>query len=251
MGVGKTILTTFFLGVLLTNAWMGWNYVRLYEDPPTPSRQERQATSAVVGEVVADALVAVSGGRFPRSAMGSGFFISSTGLVVTSAHVVDDPQGTYEVVTAQGERFAVERVIRSRTSDIALLQTEARNNPFLRLEQAPRLTAGEVVTAVGPGAGWLASSGPVLGVGHNVITDIETIEMDVIQAAVTVRPGSSGGPLLNGQGEVVGVIFAFSPENPAIGFAIPSDRLDGLLEGAQAAGISWTEYSVALGYISA
>lgn len=160
----------------------------------------------------------------PQTAGGSGFFISSDGFIVTNNHVVRDAS-SITVVLNDGREFPATVSGTDSRTDLALLKIDATDLPYLSFGDSEELDIGEWVVAIGtPFA--LESSltvGVVSAKGRQDlgITPLE----DFIQTDAAINPGNSGGPLLNLEGDVVGVntaIFSRSGGYMGIGFSIPS-----------------------------
>jgi serine protease Do len=159
----------------------------------------------------------------PRS-LGSGFVIDSAGYILTNAHLVSR---TKEIVVRLPDRRELEArlVGYDPASDIALLKVEAAGLAALRLGDVRALRPGEWVAAIGAPFGLerSVSAGIVSALGR-VLPEASVVPF--IQTDVAVNPGSSGGPLLNLRGEVVGVNSGFYSEtggNTGVSFAIPID----------------------------
>ena len=188
----------------------------------------RLASSSVVSVV----------GDLPDSdqrTVGSGFFISPAGLVVTSRHVVDSPGNSYLVITADQQTFKVTKILKSADNDVALLRTTAVNTPWLTLDAAQRVKSGQPVAVIGAGADRVMSVGTVANTGRTVTakgTEFApgVVQKDAIQINAVIRPGNSGGPLLDSSGQVVGIVFAWRPDAQSIGFALPTATVKGLVE---------------------
>ncbi len=171
--------------------------------------------------------------------LGSGFIIHEDGLVLTNEHVV---RGATEVVVtlADGRDFAAELVGTDEVNDLALvrLQTGGAALPVAPLGESDDLLIGEWVVAIGNPFGYLLSNteptvtaGVVSGIGRNIIPtqgdDNRGYYLGMIQTDASINPGNSGGPLVNAEGEVIGVnssIFSRSGGSEGLGFAIPIDR---------------------------
>ncbi len=160
-----------------------------------------------------------------RTAMGSGVIISSDGRILTNAHVVKDMEDI--TVTLTDKRTLKAKVIGMDTeSDIAVLKINAKNLPAATLGNSDKLRVGEVVFAVGNpfGLNGTVTSGIVSGKGR---TNIGIIGYeDFIQTDAAINPGNSGGPLVNINGEVVGINTAIATGTggyQGVGFAIPSN----------------------------
>ena len=170
--------------------------------------------------------------------LGSGFIIHEDGLVLTNEHVV---RGATEVVVTLGDGrdFAAEVVGTDEVNDLALirLQTDGEQLPAAPIGTSDDLLIGEWVVAIGNPFGYLLSNteptvtaGVVSGIGRNIIPtgdDQRGYYLGMIQTDASINPGNSGGPLINAEGEVIGVnssIFSRSGGSEGLGFAIPINR---------------------------
>ena len=154
--------------------------------------------------------------------LGSGFILSKDGYVITNHHVV---KGADEIVVRlQDRRELVAKVVGSdKRSDIALLKIEAENLPTVRLGGSDSLKVGEWVLAIGSPFGFEHSvtAGIVSAKGRSLPSDNY---VPFIQTDVAINPGNSGGPLLNLNGDVVGVnsqIYSRTGGFMGLSFAIP------------------------------
>ncbi|GHS91870.1 putative periplasmic serine endoprotease DegP-like protein [Planctomycetales bacterium] len=160
-------------------------------------------------------------------AMGSGFIIAANGLLVTNAHVVKNAK-TITVKLADGSEFSAAVVGDDEKNDVALLKIDAQNLPFLEFGDSDQIEVGEWVLAIGSpfGLTQTVTSGIVSAKGRNS-TGISEYE-DFIQTDAAINPGNSGGPLVNLDGEVVGLntaIFSRTGGYMGIGFSIPSNAV--------------------------
>jgi len=160
----------------------------------------------------------------PSRGLGSGFIVSPDGYIVTNAHVVD---GASEVVVKLTDRreFTAKVVGTDKRTDIAVVKIDAKNLPTLDFGAKTGVKRGEWVIAIGSPFGFenSVSAGVVSGV-HRALPDGQMVPF--IQTDVAVNPGNSGGPLLNAQGQVVGVnsqIYSRSGGYMGLSFAIPVD----------------------------
>jgi len=160
---------------------------------------------------------------------GSGFFISKDGLILTNKHVVADPRADYSVVTNDGKKLHAKVVARDPINDVAMLKVEGKSFPTIEMGDSSGLDLGEDVIAIGNALGQFqntVSTGVVSGLSRNISAQAGMGEMTeqlrgVIQTDAAINPGNSGGPLINADGEAVGINAAvvFGAQN--IGFAIP------------------------------
>ncbi len=157
---------------------------------------------------------------------GSGFFISPDGYLVTNNHVVE--KAVEVTVTTLSEKQYKAKVIGTDPeTDTALLKVDADNLPFAEFGSSEELNVGDWVLAIGNplGLNHSVTAGIVSAKGR-LIPTLNLTYQDFIQTDAAINMGNSGGPLLNTQGEVIGIntiIFAPSGGNIGIGFAISSD----------------------------
>jgi len=171
------------------------------------------------------------------SGSGSGFVYGDQGYIVTNHHVVSGAQG-YEVVFASGERRTAELVGADADSDLAVLWVDGlpKDMTPLPLAAADSLQVGQFVVAIGNPFGEQGSMtlGIVSGLDRSLRSQREGIMgssyslPEVVQTDAPINPGNSGGPLLNLDGEVVGVnsaIASTTGTNSGVGFSIPVDAV--------------------------
>ncbi len=193
-----------------------------------------EASPAVVNvSVEIDVRTSVRGGG-PRGGFGegSGFIIHPDGWIVTNHHVIEDAVNI-SVTLADGREYRAEVVGTDHRTDIALLRIEP-DEPLsvLPLGDSSRLRPGEWVVAIGNpfGLDHTVTAGIVSALGRRDITpENRLMYVDYIQTDASVNPGSSGGPLLDAAGNVVGVNAAVNRAGDGIAFAIPIDMVKALL----------------------
>ncbi len=162
---------------------------------------------------------------------GSGFIISSDGLIATNKHVVDDVNATYTVLTNDGKKHEAKVLSRDPVNDLALVKIEEHDLPTLTLGDSSNIEIGQRVIAIGNSLGQYrntVTTGVVSGIGRTVIagsaSGSEQLE-GVIQTDAAINPGNSGGPLLDIGGSVVGINTAIDAQGQLVGFAIPVEDL--------------------------
>lgn len=160
----------------------------------------------------------------PTRDMGSGFIVSPDGYILTNAHVVLDASDITVKLIDRREFFAKVVGLDART-DVAVLKIDARDLPVVRFGDASKLQPGQWVIAIGAPFGFENSvtAGVVSGTARSLP---ENDYVPFIQTDVAVNPGNSGGPLINLQGEVVGInsqIYSRNGGYMGLAFAIPSD----------------------------
>ena len=158
---------------------------------------------------------------------GSGFFVNSSGVAVTNHHVmVDAPHAI--IITHDGREFDISGYYSyDLSNDLAIIQVEGGNFPFLTMGDSSVLRVGESVFAIGSPFG----EQNTFSIG-NVSRHVDTLEYDMykasnlIQITAPISPGSSGGALLNDAGEVIGITTAVHTIGANIGYAVPIDRVN-------------------------
>lgn len=157
--------------------------------------------------------------------MGSGVIISRDGYVLTNNHVVGEAD-EISVRLIDRREYDAEVVGTDPRSDLALLKIDAGDLPVARFAQADSLKVGEWVVAIGSpfGLDYSATAGIVSAIGRSIPSDQGQNYVPFIQSDVAINPGHSGGPLLNMDGEVVGInsqIYTRSGGSIGLSFAIP------------------------------
>ena len=162
---------------------------------------------------------------------GTGFIVSSNGLIITNKHVVYDEDAEYTVLTNDGEKYPAPVLARDPVHDIAILDISATNLPTVKLGNSDDLRIGQTVIAIGNALGEFrntVSVGVISGLARSVTATgggmTEQLE-EVIQTDAAINQGNSGGPLLNLYGEVIGVNTAMAMGAENIGFAISVNKV--------------------------
>lgn len=154
---------------------------------------------------------------------GSGFIINSAGQILTNAHVVDGAD-TVTVTLKDGRTFDGKVLGEDRITDVAVIKIAANNLPTIALGNSETLQPGEAVIAIGNPLGLnnTVTSGILSATGRSG-SDIGASDkrVDYIQTDAAINPGNSGGPLLNAEGQVIGMNTAILRGAQGLGFAIP------------------------------
>ena len=175
---------------------------------------------------------------------GTGFIISSEGMILTNRHLVLDKEADYTVLTNDGRKFSAKVLARDPVQDLAIIKIEKTDESFkvVKLGDSSKLQIGQTVITIGNALGEFrntVSVGVISGLGRRVTATgggiVETIE-DVIQTDAAINKGNSGGPLLNLRGEVIGINTAMALEAENIGFAIPINKAKRAIEQVKAFG---------------
>jgi serine protease Do len=169
------------------------------------------------------------GPRYQRqvSVLGSGMVVHEDGYVITNAHVVKGSE-KIKVVFSDGSEYMAKVISEDESRDLAVLKIPVdKKLPFIHLGRSNDLMIGETVVAIGNPYGYAntVTSGVVSAVGRDIQVDKGFWLRGLIQTDAPINPGNSGGPLLNINGELIGVNTAVRAEAQNIGFAIPVDTL--------------------------
>ncbi len=166
--------------------------------------------------------------------IGSGFIVSSDGLIITNKHVVSDQRGKFQIIANNDKKYAVSNIYRDPLNDIAILKINPSENPNntlvpVTLGDSDNLVVGQFVIAIGTALGQFrntVTTGVISGLGRGITAGsefagfVEKLD-NVIQTDAAINPGNSGGPLLNSSGQVIGINTAIASSGVNIGFALP------------------------------
>lgn len=170
--------------------------------------------------------------EYSRSSLGSGVIIDGAkGYVVTNHHVVARAT-EIKVITSDEKEFKARVVGSDPRSDLAVLQIEVeRKLPEIKMGNSDDLMIGETVIAIGNpfGLSHTVTTGVVSALERSVRTD-ERIYRHFIQIDASINPGNSGGPLLNIEGELIGINTAIYQKAQGIGFAIPIKKAERIVK---------------------
>ncbi|MBI4671104.1 MAG: trypsin-like peptidase domain-containing protein [Chloroflexi bacterium] len=166
--------------------------------------------------------LARGGRRNAQDGQGSGVIFRRDGQILTNAHVVEGAR-VIRVILADGRQFEAGLVGADRAQDIAELRIGARDLPVAELSERP-LKVGQLVIAVGNpyGLGWTVTSGVVSALHRELPNPRGGKLTNLIQTDAPINPGSSGGPLVDSQGRVIGITTAIVPYAQGLGFAAPT-----------------------------
>jgi serine protease Do len=168
----------------------------------------------------------LGGGARRTQSLGSGLIIDSKGIVLTNAHVIEGASRIV-VTTLDGRSFDADVLGSDRDADLAVLKVKASDLPATPLGRSSDLMMGETVIAIGNpfGLSHTVTTGVLSARGRTVPDDTgEARYTDFLQTDASINPGNSGGPLVNLAGQVIGINSAIIQGANGIGFAIPSDR---------------------------
>jgi S1-C subfamily serine protease len=160
-------------------------------------------------------------GRKMLSGSGSGFVFSSDGLIFTNAHVIGMP-GTIMVTLLDGSELEATITGKDPDSDIAIIKIYGNGYSVATLGDSQKLKIGQFLIAIGNPLGYQhsVSTGVLSGVGRTLRTSTGQLIENVLQTDAPLNPGNSGGPLINTDGEVVGINTAIIGGAQGLSFAI-------------------------------
>lgn len=160
---------------------------------------------------------------------GSGFIADSNGIILTNKHVISDATAEYTVLTNDGKKYPAKILARDPIDDVAILKIEASGLPVSELGDSSKMELGDDVLAIGNALGLFkntVSKGIISGMSRSISAKPDPKEpvqelRGLLQTDAAINPGNSGGPLINMDGEVIGINAAivFGAQN--VGFAIP------------------------------
>ncbi len=198
------------------------------------------AASAARAVVTIETTISASNGRRSASGtgVGSGFIYTSTGQVITAAHVVEGAT-SITVTLADGRSFDGTVVASDAATDVAIVRIAATGLPTIPLAWAGA-TIGQTVLAIGDPLGEYAGSvtiGIVSGTDRAItvadeLTGQPRTLTGLLQTDAAINQGNSGGPLVDASGSAIGVVSAGSSAAQGIGFAVPISAVRTLLAGA-------------------
>ena len=167
-----------------------------------------------------------------QKGLGSGFIVSSDGLILTNAHVVDGSDKV-EVTLKDGRTFAGEVMGTDSLTDVAVIKIAAEELPAVTFANSNELQPGEWAIAIGNPLGLdnTVTTGIISATGRtSAQVGVADKRVSFIQTDAAINPGNSGGPLLNAKGEVVGVNTAIIQNAQGLGFAVPANTARDIAE---------------------
>jgi serine protease Do len=174
---------------------------------------------------------------------GSGFIISADGMVITNRHVVSEDDVEYTVLTNDGSKYDAQVLARDPVYDLAVLKIEGSDLPYLEFGDSSQLKVGQTVIVIGNALAEFrntVSVGVVSGLSRSIVAGNnagQSEQLDeVIQTDAAINPGNSGGPLVNLQGQVVGVNVAVALNSENIGFSLPSNLAKVVVDSVKESG---------------
>ncbi len=173
--------------------------------------------------------------EYKQKSLGSGFIVDTDGYIVTNNHVVENTD-EIKVILQDGNKYEAKIIGRDKNTDLALIKIKPdKKLPALKLGNSDNVKVGE----------WVVAIGNPFGLGHTVTAGIVSAKGrvigsgpydDFIQTDTSINPGNSGGPLLDLNGNVVGINTAIIQNGQGIGFAIPSNLAIGIIDQLKQSG---------------
>jgi serine protease Do len=260
LSVGQKIILYSLLAGLLGGAVGSYAFIKYFASSiPTDRRQTLiQQSSAIidVAKKVSPSVVSITSKQFTQGYFGSvqqqegagtGVIISADGLILTNKHVVPEGTTTVTVVLASGKQYTNARVVsRDPLNDIAFVKIDATELPVAKLGDSSQVVVGEGVVAIGNALGQFQNSvtqGIISGIGRPITaggdgsgSSSEELQ-NLFQTDAAINPGNSGGPLVNLDGEIIGMNTAVAGQGSQnIGFAIPINEVTPLIAGVKSSG---------------
>lgn len=173
---------------------------------------------------------------------GTGFIVSSDGYIVTNNHVVSGEGVEYTVFLSSGEKYSAQILANDTYTDLAVLKIDAKDLPILELGDSANLKPGQTVIAIGYALGEFkntVSRGVISGLGRSIEAGdgLSTEQLEnIIQTDAAINSGNSGGPLLNIDGQIIGINVAMAGNSENIGFAIAINDAKSVIDTVKSGG---------------
>lgn len=171
------------------------------------------------------------GTQLKKTGGGSGFIVSSDGLILTNKHVVTDTAAEYTVITSDGKKYPAKVLARDPSQDLAIIKIEVVGLIPVKIGNSDSIKLGQTAIAIGYSLGEFintVSVGVISGLSRTITASGSEFGTEILQGVIqtdaAINPGNSGGPLLNLKGEVIGINTAVASSAQSIGFAIPINR---------------------------
>ena len=222
----------------------------LTDDPAQPVARSATADTQLVSDDgtakqvydgAKDSVAYISATTAQGQATGSGFVVSSDGLIVTNAHVVEGASEVTVKVGTGGDQLPAKVVGIDTSRDLALLDVDGSDLPALQLGDSSKVEVGDATYAIGNpyGLDHTLTTGVVSALDRQLQAPDGAVISGAIQTDAALNPGNSGGPLLDASGKVIGVNAQIATGgnaqggNVGIGFAIPSATVSQFVQQAR------------------
>ena len=256
-GGGKSDRKTMFryfaaglAGALIGSILMGavaWNYFNsgkitasngtvIYTKDNAPTTVEAVAktyTHVVVGITTKQLTQNFFNQTVEQTGVGSGVIVSSNGYIITNEHVVTADPSSITVSLTDGTTFPGKLIWSDSSLDLAVVKIDATGLQTATLGKSEELSVGELAVAIGNPLGLSFQSTVTAGIVSALNRSIQinnSIYEDLIQTDASINPGNSGGPLINKNGEVIGINSYKITSSEGLGFAIPIDIVKPIID---------------------
>ena len=223
-------------GIPVNEIYFGSEGLPLYNgETPSWNYTPEEARNIAVYQKTHETVVQIQAStELSDSGQGSGVIISSDGYIVTNKHVIGS--GTlFNVNFSDGTTEEARLIGYDNLTDIAVIKVDGSTYPSISMGSTSSLVVGQSVLAIGNPFGytWSYTSGMISGLNRMVFTSNGNVIPNMIQTDAMINPGNSGGPLLNGKGEMVGLIssiYSTSGTAQGISFALPVEIVEDVVE---------------------
>ncbi|MCD6107081.1 MAG: trypsin-like peptidase domain-containing protein [Caldisericaceae bacterium] len=182
-----------------------------------------------------------------QQGLGSGVIIDPDGLILTNYHVIEDAD-KIEVTLSSGKTCKGVVIGSDPISDVALVQIDEKNLPAAKLGDSTKLKVGQYVVAIGNpyGLDHTVTTGVISALERNINIGNKTM-YGIIQTDAAINPGNSGGPLVNLEGEVVGINTMIYSQAQGLGFAVSADTCKKVVDSIKKTGkMEWPYIGIEL-----
>ncbi len=203
-----------------------------------------KVSPAVVSIVAKSQVQTIFGDTSQATSAGTGFIITSDGLILTNKHVVSDAAATYTIIAADGKNYDGKIQSIDPLNDLAVIKITATGLPVVELGDSDQLQVGQWVVAIGNALGQYQNT-VTAGVISAKQRDIQASDSTgassenlsgMLQTDAAINAGNSGGPLVNLQGQVIGINTAVASGAQGIGFAIPINAAKSAIDSIKKTG---------------
>lgn len=203
-----------------------------------------KVSPAVVSIQLKKTVQNIYGQVYETGGAGTGFIITSDGLILTNKHVVGDANADYTVIMSDGKIYDAKVKSQDPLQDLAVLKIDAKNLPVVELGDSNDVKVGQWVVAIGNALGRFENSvtAGIISARNRTIeaSDASGFNSEVIdnvfQTDAAINSGNSGGPLVNLKGQVIGINTAVASGAQSIGFAIPINTAKTAIESIKSTG---------------
>jgi serine protease Do len=235
-GLGGGYLSYKYFSNPLNNTKLAQNTIVLQDSAITQT--VKNINPSVVSITVKETTYNIFGQSRQSTGSGSGFIVSTDGLILTNKHVASSTDGKYTVTTSDGKQYPAEVKSQDPKYDLAILKISATGLKPVSFGDSDKLKVGQTAIAMGNPLGQYQNTvtvGVISGLGRSIeagdASGGTTEQLDnLLQTDAAINPGNSGGPLVDASGAVLGVVTAVDSSAQGIGFALPINLAKSALE---------------------